>query len=56
MRIEIAWRDRDRRLTLRLAQGTRMRPPASRTIRVRVAGAQDVRDVVFQGKPMEVRL
>ena len=56
MRIEIAWRDRDRRLTLRLAEGTRMRPPSSRAIRVRIAGAQAVRDVVFQGKPTEVRL
>lgn len=56
MRIEMAWRDRDRRLTLRLAEGTRMRAPASRTMRVRVAGAQDVRDVVFRGRPMEVRL
>ena len=56
MRIEMTWRDRDRRLTLRLAEGTRMRPPASRPIRVRLAGAQDVRDVVFQGRPMEVRL
>ncbi|MEX2661793.1 MAG: TIM-barrel domain-containing protein, partial [Vicinamibacterales bacterium] len=56
MRIEMAWRDRDRRLTLRLAPGTRMRPPEERRIRVRVAGAAAVRDVVFQGRPLEVKL
>jgi alpha-glucosidase/alpha-D-xyloside xylohydrolase len=56
MRIEMAWRDRDRRLTLRLAPGTRMRPPESRPIRVRVAGASAVRDVVFRGRPLEVKL
>jgi alpha-glucosidase (family GH31 glycosyl hydrolase) len=56
MRIQMAWRDRDRRLTLRLADGTRMRPPASRPIRVRMAGTQEFRDLVFQGRSMEVRL
>jgi alpha-glucosidase/alpha-D-xyloside xylohydrolase len=56
MRIEMAWRDRDRRLTLRLAPGTRMRPPKERRIRVRVAGASVTRDVVFRGRPLEVTL
>jgi alpha-glucosidase/alpha-D-xyloside xylohydrolase len=56
MRIAMAWRDRDRRLTLRLAPGTRMRPPEERRIRVRVAGAAAVRDVVFRGRPLEVTL
>src|SRR5688500_1145327 len=32
MRMEIGWRDRDRRLTLRLARGSRMLPPAPRRI------------------------
>jgi alpha-glucosidase (family GH31 glycosyl hydrolase) len=56
MRIDMAWRDTARRLTLRLAQGSRMLPPTRRPINVRVAGSRDVKNVVFEGKPLEVRL
>jgi alpha-glucosidase (family GH31 glycosyl hydrolase) len=56
MRLEIAWRDRDRRLTLRLAANSRMRPPATRQMVVRIAGSQTSRNVKFAGQPVEVRL
>jgi hypothetical protein len=56
MRMEMAWRNAERRLTLRLARGSRMMPPAQRKIEVRVAGEREIRSVVFEGKPVEVRL
>jgi alpha-glucosidase/alpha-D-xyloside xylohydrolase len=56
MGIEMAWSDRVRRLTLRLSEGSRMRPPAKRPIEIRVAGESTSRRVVFDGRPIEVRL
>lgn len=56
MRIEMVWRDVDRRLTLRLAKGARMLPPERRSIEVRLAGSKDVKKLTFEGKPVEVRL
>jgi alpha-glucosidase (family GH31 glycosyl hydrolase) len=56
MRMEMAWRDADRRLTLRLARGSRLLPPAQRAIEVRVAGQAATRTVTFEGKPLDVRL
>ena len=56
MGIEMRWTDATRTLTLRLANGSRMRPPASQRISVRVAGTHTVRDVVFSGAAIEVRL
>ncbi len=55
MKVEMAWRNSDRRLRLALAKGSRMLPPASRTIEVRVAGEQKLTSVKFDGKPIEVR-
>jgi alpha-glucosidase/alpha-D-xyloside xylohydrolase len=56
MGIEGQWDDGARRLTLRLAAGSRMRDPARRPIIVRLAGSSDTRDVVFAGSPLEIRL
>lgn len=56
MRIAMSWTDATRRLTLRLAPGSRMRPPARRDIEVRIAGAQTTRRVVFDGTPLEIAL
>ena len=56
MGIEAAWRDAERRLTLRLAPGSRMLPPTRRPIEVRLAGGKSVREVVFDGRRVEVRL
>jgi alpha-glucosidase/alpha-D-xyloside xylohydrolase len=56
MGLELLWTDRQRRLDVRLADGSRMRPPDERRIRVQIAGASSARDVIFSGKPIEVRL
>ncbi len=56
MRIELSWRDADRRLSLRLAQGSRMLAPARRAFEVRLAGEQSTRSLVFDGRPLEIRL
>lgn len=56
MRIEMTWRDRDRRLRLRLAPGSKMLPPAKRAIEVRVAGETATRTVVFEGRSIDIRL
>jgi len=56
MRIEMVWRDAGRRLTLQLARGARMLPPARRAFNVRLAGSKDAKQVIFEGKPVEVRL
>jgi len=56
MGIEIRWADARRVLTLRLAKGSRMLPPASRRISVGVAGTRTIRDVSFSGGPVEVTM
>ncbi|MPY89981.1 MAG: DUF5110 domain-containing protein [Luteitalea sp.] len=56
MGIELAWRDAARQLTLRLASGSRMLPPAKRSIEVRLAGQKDTRAVVFAGEPLDVTI
>ena len=55
MRIQCDWRDADRRLTLRLAPGSRMLAPQRRAIVVRLAGSKETRPVVFEGRPISVR-
>jgi alpha-glucosidase/alpha-D-xyloside xylohydrolase len=56
MGIRMAWNDRARRLSLRLAAGSRMLAPLRRNIEVRVAGEQAVRAAVFEGRPIGVQL
>jgi hypothetical protein len=56
MRVMMAWNDKGRRLTLRLAPGSRMLQPAQRKFLVRVAGTTVTKDVVFTGRPVDVRL
>jgi alpha-glucosidase (family GH31 glycosyl hydrolase) len=56
MGLEASWTDRDRRLDLRLAAGSRMRPPAERQIRARIAGASTTRSITFSGTAVQVRL
>ncbi|HUC77395.1 MAG TPA: DUF5110 domain-containing protein, partial [Vicinamibacterales bacterium] len=56
MGVDMRWNDRRRTLTLRLADGSRMRPPAPRRIRARLVGAPSIRDIVFSGAVTEVQL
>ena len=55
MRIQMVWEDAERRLTLRLAPGSRMLSPQL-ALNVRVAGTSGARAVTFTGSPVEVRL
>jgi alpha-glucosidase (family GH31 glycosyl hydrolase) len=55
-RIAMAWRDADRRLTLRLAPGSRMLPPMKRELQVRVAGSTAVKAVAFDGKLVDIKI
>jgi len=54
MRINARWEDAARRLTLSLAPGGRLLPPARRPISVRLAGSKTTRSVVFEGTPLVV--
>ncbi len=56
MRINFAWNDRQRRLSMRLAKGSKMLAPLQRHMIVRFAGESLTREVVFAGHPMEVKL
>ena len=56
MGIRMEWKDAARRLTLRLAEGSRMLPPLRRVLEVRVAPGKATRRVVFDGTPVDVRL
>jgi alpha-glucosidase/alpha-D-xyloside xylohydrolase len=56
MRVTMAWRDRDRRLTLRLATGSKMLPPAPRKFLVRMVGSTATKEVMFAGRPVDVKL
>jgi alpha-glucosidase/alpha-D-xyloside xylohydrolase len=56
MRVSMTWRDRDRRLTLRLAPRAKMLAPRERRFVVKVAGSNVEKIVVFNGKTIDVRL
>ena len=56
MRMALAWQDSARRLALTLVPGSRMLPPASRLIEIKLAGQPTGRTVTFTGKLVDVRL
>jgi alpha-glucosidase/alpha-D-xyloside xylohydrolase len=56
MGIKMIWNDRQRRLTLGLAPGSRMLPPQRRQIKVRLVTDKATREVVFAGRPLEIKL
>jgi alpha-glucosidase/alpha-D-xyloside xylohydrolase len=55
MGTELEWDDQKRRLALRLAEGSRMRPPLSRRIDVQIAPGTATRLADFTGKPVDVQ-
>ena len=55
MGIQGAWNDRQRRLTLGLAPGSRMLPPQKREIEVHLASGKPPRHAVFAGRPLAVK-
>lgn len=56
MRIVTRWNDAGRTLSLRLAEGSLRLPPMPRRIQVRVASETPIREVVFDGSPVEIEL
>jgi len=56
MRIDLAWNDGQRRLSMRLAPGSKMIAPLRRNFVVEVVGQAARRDVVFAGRNVEIRL
>ena len=56
MRLAMRWNDAARRLSIGLAPGSKMLPPATRPIRVRIAGSKEEKAVEFAGKPIEVKV
>jgi alpha-glucosidase/alpha-D-xyloside xylohydrolase len=54
-RIAMQWQDRARRFTLRPAPGSRA-DSARRAVELRLAGHRTVRRVIFDGRPLELRL
>jgi alpha-glucosidase (family GH31 glycosyl hydrolase) len=54
MRIRMNWNERTRRLSLRLADGSRMLPPLKRKIEVRLVPEKISRSFVFEGRPIDV--
>jgi alpha-glucosidase len=56
MGLLMRWDDGARRLTLSLAEGSRMRPPLARGVEVRVAGQKTVHRATFTGRPLALAL
>jgi alpha-glucosidase (family GH31 glycosyl hydrolase) len=56
MGIALTWRDGERRLSLALMPGSRMRAPLVRDVVVRVAGSQATQSVKFSGRPVTLQL
>jgi hypothetical protein len=56
MGLRFRWADRARRLAVELTPGSRMRPPLTREIAVRVAGSSRVTNVKFSGRPVTMTI
>ena len=56
MGIAFKWADRDRRLSMTLMPGSRMRAPLVRDVVVRLAGQPATQSVKFSGRPISVHL
>jgi alpha-glucosidase (family GH31 glycosyl hydrolase) len=54
MGIQMNWNDAGKKLNMRLAEGSRMLSPARRPITIHLAETK--RDVIFDGKPVEISL
>jgi alpha-glucosidase/alpha-D-xyloside xylohydrolase len=54
MGLDVRWNDRQRRVELRLTSGSKMRPPLTRRLRVRVVGSSEAHELTFSGAPSSV--
>ncbi len=55
MKLQMAWSDSRRTLTLRLARGSRMLPPSRREIEVRIVPEKTTRKIAFEGRTVEFK-
>jgi alpha-glucosidase (family GH31 glycosyl hydrolase) len=56
MKVDVAWKNTQRQLSLRMAAGAKMLAPAQRNIVIRIAGEKTVREAVFDGRPLDIKL
>jgi alpha-glucosidase/alpha-D-xyloside xylohydrolase len=56
MKLQMSWNNGRRLLTLLLVEGSRMLPPRSRRIKIRMAPDKSARSVIFEGRPLEVQI
>jgi alpha-glucosidase/alpha-D-xyloside xylohydrolase len=56
MGLSFRWNDGSRQLSVALTPGSKMRPPLTRDISVRLAGSTTTRTVKFSGRTVSVRL
>jgi alpha-glucosidase (family GH31 glycosyl hydrolase) len=56
MGLQMVWRDRERRLALAIAPGSRLLGASKRELEVRVASETATGSAVFEGAPVEIRL
>ena len=56
MRLNLAWNDSQRKLSIRPAKGSRMMGGATRQFTARVVGESATRDISFHGQAIEVKL
>jgi len=54
-KIALSWHDAEKELTIKLANGSKLQPPATRKLEVRLAGQQQTRAVTFKGKPVHLK-
>jgi alpha-glucosidase/alpha-D-xyloside xylohydrolase len=54
-KMQITWNDARRTLSMRLVTGLK-RPPQRREMEVRLASEKAIRKIVFEGRPIEVKL
>jgi hypothetical protein len=54
-KIQIAWNNTRRTLSMRLMPGSKMPTPQRREIEIRLAPEKTTRKAVFEGRPIEVK-
>ena len=54
MGLDLSWNDAGKRLSIQLAEGSRMRPPLERTLELRMMPDGAARSAVFTGQKLEV--
>jgi alpha-D-xyloside xylohydrolase len=53
--MDLSWQDQDRRLSIRLASGSRMRPPGERPLEIQIVPEKTTRPARFTGEELVLR-